>query len=474
MTPFIGFTPDIDPATPGAIVDCVNVVPSVKGMQAAKSLQSISAAPNALPSECIGSAIVRKLDDSRRVFAATATRQYELIASVWTDVSRLGNYSGGVDSRVRYAQFGDVTITANGTEKLQASTTGAFADIAQAPAARTLCTADGFVLAAGTSATPDQWHCSDRYNHITWTPASNNQAANGRLLETPGAIRGLVTLGQYVVAYKERSMYLGRYIDPTIKWAWQLVPFNAGALSQESVIEVDGYHLFLGLDNIYMYDGSTPQPIADNQVREWFIANSDPNTRFRAVGMFDRTNRLAYWFFNGISSSSRNLGLVYHVDKGRWGKVNYSVQSPVNFISPATTINQLTNIINSYVQPLNSPFFIGGSATPSVFDNTNSLKALSGVPGESKITIGDIGNDDLYTRVTRFRPHFLRKPASASFEHNVKNESAGNYAVVGTSSYSADSGFDVLYEARRHRGTMTCTGEMEIIGMDVETTTKSL
>lgn len=474
MTPFIGFTPDIDPITPGAIVDCVNIVPSVKGMQAAKSLQSVLSAPNALPSECIGSAIARKLDDSRRVFAATATRSYELISGVWTDVSRAGNYSGGPDSRVRYAQFGDVTITANGVEKLQASITGAFSDISQAPAARTLCTASGFVLAAGTSFAPDQWYCSDRYNHITWTPGNNNQAAFGRLLETPGAIRGLVTLGENVVAYKDRSIYLGSYIDPTIKWAWRLVPFTAGALSQESVIEIDGYHLFLGQDNIYLYDGSIPRPIADNQVREWFISNSDPATRFKAVGMFDRTNRLAYWFFNGLSSSQRNIGLVYHVDKGRWGKVNYSVQSPVNFISPALTINQMTSVINSYTQPFDSPFFIGGSAVPSVFDGTNTLKSLSGTPGESRITIGDIGSDGLYTRVTRFRPHFLKKPTSASFEHNVKNESAGSYAVVDSSSYSADSSFDVIYEARYHRGTITCTGDMEITGMDVEATTRAI
>lgn len=474
MTPFIGFTPDIDPATPGAIVDCVNVVPSVKGMKAAKSLQAVPAAPNALPAECIGSAIVRKLDDSRRVFAATTTKQYELISGVWTDVSRVGNYTGSVDSRVRYTQFGDVTITSNGSEKLQASTSGAFADIAQAPAGRALCTASGFVLTAGSSLAPDQWNCCDLFNYITWTPASNNQAANGRLLDTPGAIRGLVTLGQDAVAYKERSMYLGRYIDPTIKWSWQLVPFNAGALSQEAVIDIDGYHLFLGVDNFYLYDGSRPQPIADNQVREWFIANSDPDTRFRAVGMFDRTNRLAYWFFNGVGSTTRNIGLVYHVDKGRWGKVNYLVQSPVIFISPALTIDQMTNVIDSYTLPFDSPFFLGGSATPSVFDNTNSLKSLSGVPGSTTITTGDLGNDGSYTRLTRVRPHFLRKPATASFEHNVQDESAGNYSVVGISTYSADSGFDVLYEARWHRGTITCTGEMEIAGVSVEATTKSL
>lgn len=31
MIPLLGFTPDIDPTTPGAIVDCANIVPTTNG-----------------------------------------------------------------------------------------------------------------------------------------------------------------------------------------------------------------------------------------------------------------------------------------------------------------------------------------------------------------------------------------------------------------------------------------------------------
>jgi hypothetical protein len=467
------FSPDADPRSEGVVPDCENIVPTLRGLAAAPSLIMSSAAPNPLPANCVGAAVLRRLDETRRVIAGTQSKLYELVSGAWTDVSKPGDYSGGVDTRWRFVQFGNVSLACNGVQKLQQSTTGGFSDIADSPVGSKVCAAAGFVLLGDLSTAPDGWAASNIYDYLTWTPASNNVASNGRLLDTPGRITAMVGLGQDVIAYKERSVYIGRYADSVIKWTWQLVPFSDGAVSQEAVVDIDGAHLFLGTSNFYLFDGSRPTPIG-NPVREWYLQNSNPNLRFKTEGVFDRTKRTVTWHFYGLDSTYKNLGLVYHIDTGRWGKVNYAVQSAVVFVQPARVIDSLTEVVDTLSLPIDSPFYVGGAESSAVFDQSGYLKLLAGTPGASYITTGIMGADGFYTRVSRVRPHFLVRPTTATMDHLCKDESAGVSMIVAGSSYLSDSGFDSIYECRYHQFSMRFTGQMEITGYEVEQTGRSL
>ena len=137
-----GFAPDVDPTSAGVLTDCSHFVPTERGFSAANTLAENSAP--ALAATCTGGALVTKVDGTRRVFAGTGTKVYELISSAWTDRSRAGNYTGAT---WRYDQFGDVTIAATGSSILQASTSGAFADLAGSPQAKYVCVSNGFVMA---------------------------------------------------------------------------------------------------------------------------------------------------------------------------------------------------------------------------------------------------------------------------------------------------------------------------------------
>jgi hypothetical protein len=67
--PFIGFCPDLDPATPGVIVDCDNIIPTTKGFSAGNSL--VDAGLAALDSSCKGAYVGTLLDGTKRVVAGT-------------------------------------------------------------------------------------------------------------------------------------------------------------------------------------------------------------------------------------------------------------------------------------------------------------------------------------------------------------------------------------------------------------------
>ena len=89
MIQLAGFAPDADPTAPGVLTDCANFIPAVNGMESAPSLVSPSGVP-AVAAAVQGAAVVTKLDDSRRIFAGTSTKLYELVAGAWTDRSKAG------------------------------------------------------------------------------------------------------------------------------------------------------------------------------------------------------------------------------------------------------------------------------------------------------------------------------------------------------------------------------------------------
>lgn len=171
--PLKGYMPDVDPTTPGAIVDGDAFVPTTHGIAAAKSLAATGQA--ALAATPTGAYATILLDGSKRLFASTATKIYEASGGAWTDRSRAGNYSG--TQRQRFCVFGNIVLAANRSEGIGQSLSGAaFTDISGAPKASILVSVNGFVMAFDTNDAvygdrPDGWWCSGLRDQTAWTPA---------------------------------------------------------------------------------------------------------------------------------------------------------------------------------------------------------------------------------------------------------------------------------------------------------------
>lgn len=469
MVQALGFMPDADPATPGAFLDCENIVPTSRGFAAAKSLSN-SGMP-ALSDGVRGAAVVTLLSNNRRMFAATPSAIYEAEGTSWVDVSRPGGYTVGGENRFRFAQFGNATIVANQTDKLQVSTAGGFQDIPDAPAARIVETVAGFVLAFATvdpvnGDEPDRWWASGLYDHTAWNPSQATQAANGRLMDSPGEIRAARALGADIVAYKERSMYLGRYVGPPVIWTWQQIPGEIGAISQEAVISIDTAHLFIGHDDFWIFDGSRPQSIGA-PVREWFFQNSAPEFRFKTRGYYDRFNGLVYWYFVSKRSTTGVIDdcLVYHVKSNRWGRIRRAITMAVEYVSQGWTFDTVGNKYDTFDDITNitydsSQWFAAGT-TPAVFTPDGRLMLLDGTPGNSSILLNDLGDDSIETTITGVRPRFLITPPTAYLETFYKDHIGGDLQN-GPTAELWQGRFDYLWAAKWHRVRVNFVGDVEV------------
>ena len=476
MDKLLGFSPDLDPTTPGVITACVNFIPYEAGMAGAPSASTPTSTP-ALAAACVGGVVITKLDDTRRIIAGTATKLYELSGGVWTDVSRAGNYTGGADTRWSFTQFGNATIASNLTDTMQRSASGSFADIATAPKAKIVFSVGSFVMALNTSdatygVSQNRWWCCATFDETNWTPSVTALCATGQLVSAPGQITAGGKLGDYAVAYKDKAIFLGQFVGAPSVWDWAQVPGgDAGCVGQDAWTDIGGAHFIVGQDNLWLFDGSRPVPIGVGQVREWFYANSNPSYRYKIQCIFDRQTNRVWIFYPSTNSTTLNSAMVYHLATKQFGLVTINIEAVLNYISAGVTIDGLSSISSTIdglsAYSFDSQFWLSGGRALSIFNTSHQLQLMTGASTSSSYTTGDMGDDDgvsLLSKIRiRFAPGFAPTTATAQVSSKMTE---GEGLTIGNTHTLNDGKFDVLQAARFHRATIAMTGDNRVLAMD--------
>lgn len=468
----LSFAPDAIDIAPEALT-AVSAVPTLRGYKTPPS--GITANTTQFSGTSTGGAYCVKLDGSTRTFLATSTYIYES-ASGWTDRSRAGNYTAGT-SRWRFAQFGDTTLAINKATVLQSSTTGAFADVANAPKAACMEAVAGFVLLANVddsglaiSGGPNanqqhRWWCSGLFTPTsTWAPSASTQATTGLLVETPGAIQQLKSIGNDCVAYKASSIYVGRYVGPPVVWQWQCVSTDVGTSAPESVVAVGQTHYFIGDSDIYAFNGAQTTPIG-TLIKTWFYGRLNRSFVANIQALHDESAKLVYWFYPSGSTGTLNSVLVYHYDTQRWGAFDLTVADVVKTVTGQVTYDGLGTLYTNYDDmpdiAYDSPYWAAATPVLAYLSSTNYLMSLSGSGSEMTMTTGYFGDENVVTLCTRVRPRMRTAPTAGTITASSVM-TLGDAATTGATSTLHDGRFDVLQAARYHKFALTLSGSCEI------------
>jgi hypothetical protein len=470
----LGYAPDADPTVSGVLTACTGVVPSLKGMKGAPSPVSVNLAT--LAATCMGAAAVTKLDGTNRVFAGTATDLYETGASTWSDVSRAATYTTGVAGRWRFAQQGNVSFAANGADTMQASvSTGAFSCIAGAPIADIVETVGKFVFAIKTTSNPHgvQWCALNDYTN--WTQSVSTQAGSDTLTTSPGPNTAGRRFGSSLIVYKKNSMYLGVNVGPPNVWEFSLIPGDAGALSQEVVVNIGTpehpKHIVMGEDDFYVYDGSKPIRVGTNRVKQEVFGSLTQSRYYACTSLHDRENSRVYFYYPTVDSAIPNKCVVYNYRTDRWGRDDLPVEATVDFIQAAVSYDGLGSLYATYDDfPLigyDSAFVGATKIQPAVFTTSHTVKTLTGAAGSTSLTTGDYGDDHRFNTITRVRPRFLTAPNTAVLTNYYRNNT-GDSLTTDTSTEISSGKWDVIRDARWHRLQMSFSGDWEMAGFAPE------
>jgi hypothetical protein len=473
MQPLLGYLPDVDVATPGALLEVSNVIPDEKGMRGAPTMVAIEGVP-VLAAACRGAAVTTKLDGTRRIIAGTSLDMYELSGGSWSDISRVGNYSLGPDDRWDFIQFGDATLCANKETTIQRSTSGAFADVSGAPKAKILEVAAGFVMAFDTDDgtygdSPDRWWCSALNDDTDWTVSVTTQCNTGRLVSSPGAITAASALGDQVVAYKDRSIYLGRYVGSPDVWAWDQIPADIGCVGVEAVTDIAGLgHFVVGRSDIYIFDGTRPYSVAEGAVRQWFYSNCSQAYLYRTAVVHDKQNSRVWVFYPSLSSTGTlDAAMCFHLGTKRWGKATMTIEAALNYVSAGLTWDTLPGTWDTLPDVAwDSQYWQAGGRLTAVFNSSHQASSLTGVTGASSMTLFDVGDDIAVTRLKRLVVAYQTEPTTGAVS-GLKKMARGEQPLDGgTGTYSGGK-FDIRQTARFHRLQVAQTGNWSASHVDM-------
>lgn len=469
MIPFTGFLPDADPYTQGVITDCLNAVPTIKGMKACQSL--VGHGIDAITATALGAAVLFKLDASNRTFAGTATKLWELSGTSWTDVSRATGYTTG-NIVWRFSIIGNTCLAVNKSDILQYSNSGAFADVASSPKAEYIDVNGGFVMlfgvdrGLGAGFESDRWICSGYQDYTDWTLSVTTQCTTGRIVDAPGPIRGGKSLGAGFVVYKDRAIFVGQYVGAPDVWQWTRVPGDIGCSNHDAVVNIETAHYFIGQENIYAFDGNSITPIGDG-IKEWFFGVLNSNNRHKIRGFHDRKSGLVWWYFPKVGSSTLNAALVYSYYSKKWGYAEISIECPVEYVSGGVTWATIETISTTWSGlpdvSWDSPFWLASSQVPAVINTSHTLVSITGGSSGCTIKSGIVGDDVQNTLLVRSRPRFVSHPTSGTMTNMYSNDYSDSMTIDATATLS-DGKFDVLRSAKWHQVEYSFVGDCEVVG----------
>lgn len=449
----IGFSPDIDPSTLGALQAVSNGLPTIRG---------IIGAPSAvdtiwiLDGQSRGCATVETLSNGTKKYLGQGNYLFELTGAGLALVGT-GLLSG--TGRIMFTTFGNAVLSCNGADGagLVSSTGGMFTGISGSPSAAIIESVGlhvmAFDCADGTDHYPDQWWSSALADYTDWTPNVTTQSANGRFLDSPGGVTAAKRISGGIVAYKKRAMYYGQYVGGDVIWQWTQVATNVGCVGLDAVCNAGGVHYFVGADDIYAYDGSAPRSIGAG-IKRWFFADADPDHLHRVIAVHDRNDDHVYFWYSSIAQAGGirdgwyDKAIVYNMLTGKWGIANGMYQD-----------------IMTYQQGTDTLSVVGISGGYRVQD-------LSGVCASASITTWSIGDDDAYSRLQLVRPRFVDDPTTATMTHYHKS-GLGEAWQTGSTDTVTDHKCNFATSDRYHRLKLYMTGDFEITDITITETTRN-
>ncbi len=113
-----------------------------------------------------------------------------------------------------------------------------------------------------TDAAPGSWDETDLTTNATEV----------QLAGVPNIVDGL-TLGNAFIIYSEYEVWRRQLVGGRYIWDDQKAFRGPGCISQNCVVEIQGYHYVFGNDDLYRHNGQSWESLADGRVRKYVFEN---------------------------------------------------------------------------------------------------------------------------------------------------------------------------------------------------------
>jgi hypothetical protein len=153
---------------------------------------------------------------------------------------------------------------------------------------------------------------------------TTNNATENILTEMNGEIVEAQPLGNSLILYSNSETWLMTADGSAEVYSYRALPFNAGAINSNCVVQVNNRHYVFGADDLWVHDGLTMQSIADGRVRKWVFKNMNAKQASRFFTNYNPAhNTISFHFVSGdafvkFNSLGCNRAAVYHLTSKTW------------------------------------------------------------------------------------------------------------------------------------------------------------
>jgi len=279
-----------------------------------------------------------KFDNTDFLIAITNSKAYyyDTVGGSFIDITGAIALTGLTDDFVQSDTAFDIFVFTNNVDRVKKWTgTGNIADLGgldqavvtggtvDVSAVKGITSFSGFmhVVAPIEDATrkPLRWRWSRFDNAEGWNNVGTyGQAGYADITDGPDKLQTSKRLGgDFLALYKERSIHIAQYVGPPTVWSRRLVVSGIGLIAPGAVTDIINEHIFIGQDNIYIFNGLSIKPVGD-AIFDTFISELNPLTQHLiwAHTIYEE-NEVIFAYPSG-GSTTPNRALVINYMTGAW------------------------------------------------------------------------------------------------------------------------------------------------------------
>ena len=345
-----------------------------------------------------GAFSTRDTSGNAYTFVATQGQLYRESATALNNVSRTASYATATDKVFEFITFGNTTLGVNGTDALQVYTLGTstqFLDAsasASAPIAAHIATVRDFVFLGNLSTGNNRVQWSRINNPLRYTPSQQYQADFQDLPGDNAAIQR-ITGGDFATILTKSSVWRASYVGSPLIFRFDELAPGIGCMAGGSCARFQGSTYFLSPPGFFVFDGNQAQPIGDEEIDAYFLADLNKSFLSRITAVIDPDNKLYIVSYPSVSSTD---GLcdklaIFSWAANRWTFVSQNLEWLFINLAGGVTLEGLDayGTMETLQYSLDSDVWQGGTAFLGGVDEGHRITRFTGADKTARFITGE-------------------------------------------------------------------------------------
>lgn len=255
------------------------------------------------------------------------------------------------------------------------------------PQAKYIATIGDFLflahLKSGATTYPRKWqHCAIN-DPTDWSISGTSGDSDDQEIPDGDEIVGIFAMPGSSARIFQRKSRRMLVFSPGSNPVFQQIDIDApsegaatrGAIAPHAIVPLGSASYFF-LNETGFYLGDDYRPIGAERVDTTFLADCDPAKLFSVQAAADPFKKIVWVRYQDIAGAYKMLGYNWQLD--RWTYSDIPAALLVSSATPGFVLDDLTDTLDSYSEPLDSSFWQGGRVTFGAFKSDFKLYLFAG------------------------------------------------------------------------------------------------